>query len=118
HGITSLACRCGNNDCEAATTPRPVPETIIYALTDHTTTNTEPAAPAGGAESVESQPEDATPVKESPEGAGAETDTAAEGRPEPAPAPAPVARPRRNTPALVPGRSGYLFGSGFLPAPF
>ncbi|SRX81328.1 HNH endonuclease signature motif containing protein [Mycolicibacterium parafortuitum] len=118
HGITSLACRCGNNDCEAATNPRPVPETIIYALTDHTTTTTEPAAPAGGAESVESQPEDATPVKESPEGAGAETDTAAEGRPEPAPAPAPVARPRRNTPALVPGRSGYLFGSGFLPAPF
>ncbi|SRX80315.1 DUF222 domain-containing protein [Mycolicibacterium parafortuitum] len=200
HGITSLACRCGNDECEAAVNPRPVPEVVVYALTDHTTTTT-PAAPAADAESVESQPEDvgveaegsesstaasqpaapacgdqapaetrndplgdvegvaepqpeeaapveespegadtdsdtaadtaadepqpepqaedATPVEESPEGADtdSDSDTAAEERPAPAPAP-PVVRPRRNTPTLVPGRSGYLFGSGFLPAPF
>ncbi|WP_110782057.1 HNH endonuclease signature motif containing protein, partial [Mycolicibacterium parafortuitum] len=138
HGITSLACRCGNNDCEAATTPRPVPETIIYALTDHTTntpaelrhdtvdTTTDEPQPdvTVDAESAEPQPEDATPVEESPE--GADSDSAAAGdRPappaeptQPAPAPAPVSTPRRNAPVLLPGRSGYLFGSGFLPAPF
>ncbi|QRZ07449.1 DUF222 domain-containing protein, partial [Mycolicibacterium austroafricanum] len=36
HGITTLACRCGDSDCEAATNPRPVREITVYALTDHT----------------------------------------------------------------------------------
>jgi hypothetical protein len=30
---------------------------------------------------------------------------------------APAPKPRRSTPMLVPGRSGYIFGAGFMPAP-
>ncbi|PQD98230.1 HNH endonuclease, partial [Mycobacterium sp. EPG1] len=151
HGITSLACRCGNNECEAAVNPRPVPEVIVYALTDHTTTNTEPAAraelrndPPVDVEVDEPQPEEAVRVEGSPEGIDAEADqtpepqreeatpvegspgdvdaergTAADEQPAPPAQPSPPApAPRRSAPVLLPGRSGYVFGSGFLPAPF
>ncbi|WP_349269705.1 HNH endonuclease [Mycolicibacterium parafortuitum] len=167
HGITSLACRCGNTECEAAVNPRPVPEVIIYALTDHTTTNTEPAAraelrddPPADTEVDEPQPEEAvraevpregddadaderpepdqpaaldrpappadepsveetTPSKESREGADTDSGAAADEQPAPPAQPSPPApKPRRSAPVLLPGRSGYLFGSGFLPAPF
>ncbi len=112
HGITSLACRCGNTDCEAAVNPRPVPEVIVYALTDQTAKNAEqPAAPADTT-TDEPQPEEAAPVEASPEGADTESDTA------PAEPTQPTSKPRRSAPVLLPGRSGYVFGSGFLPAPF
>ena len=128
HGITSLACRCGNTDCEAAVNPRPVPEVIVYALTDHTTTNTEPAAaqgdqppaeprddPAADTEGDEPQPEEAVRVEVSRE--SEDRDTSADDRPDSDAAPNQP-KPRRSAPVLLPGRSGYVFGSGFLPAPF
>ena len=39
-GITTLACQCGNPDCHASTNPRPLRDITVYALTDHTTTDT------------------------------------------------------------------------------
>ena len=86
HGITTLACRCGNGDCEAATNPRPVREMTVYALTDQSTKQSE-------------MPEQSDPEQ---------SDSA----------PAPTAKPRRSAPTLIPGRSGYIFGAGFMPAPF
>ncbi|WP_349269228.1 HNH endonuclease [Mycolicibacterium parafortuitum] len=135
HGITSLACRCGNTDCEAAVNPRPVPEVIVYALTDHTTTNTEPAAaqgdrppaelrddPAADIEVDEPQPGDAvdaaTNEEQLEEAAPVEGAPDTEGGTAPAQPTQPTSRPRRSAPVLLPGRSGYVFGSGFLPAPF
>ncbi|PQE02539.1 HNH endonuclease [Mycobacterium sp. EPG1] len=123
HGITSLACRCGNTECEAAVNPRPVPEVIVYALTDQTATNTEqPAAPAelrddpaADIEVDEPQPEEAVRVEVSRE--SEDRDTSADDRPDSDAAPSQPA-PRRSAPVLLPGRSGYVFGSGFLPAPF
>ncbi|MDW5610950.1 HNH endonuclease signature motif containing protein [Mycolicibacterium sp. D5.8-2] len=42
-GITTLACQCGNPDCHASTNPRPLRDITVYALTDHTTTDTDDA---------------------------------------------------------------------------
>ncbi|ANI39349.1 HNH endonuclease signature motif containing protein [Mycolicibacterium vaccae] len=94
HGITTLACRCGNGDCEAATNPRPVQEIIVYALTDHTTGQSKTSVEASASES------------ETEEGT------------RPQPTPAPASTPRPSAPTLIPGRPGYIFGAGFMPAPF
>ncbi|WP_169801790.1 HNH endonuclease signature motif containing protein, partial [Mycolicibacterium vaccae] len=36
----------------------------------------------------------------------------------PQPTPAPASTPRPSAPTLIPGRPGYIFGAGFMPAPF
>ncbi|MBV5245327.1 HNH endonuclease [Mycolicibacterium sp. PAM1] len=94
HGITTLACRCGHTDCDAATNPRPPRELTVYALTDQTTANIEETtandADADGGRNAGNGDGDAQP---------------------------PAPKPRRSKPTLLPGRSGYLFGSGFMPAP-
>ncbi|BBY73382.1 HNH endonuclease [Mycolicibacterium parafortuitum] len=136
HGITSLACRCGNTDCEAAVNPRPVPEVIVYALTDQTAKNAEQPAAAQGdrppaelrddppvdVEGDEPQPVDAvdaaTNEEQLEEAAPVEGAPDTEGGTAPAQPSPPAPAPRRSAPVLLPGRSGYLFGSGFLPAPF
>ncbi|MFB1295419.1 DUF222 domain-containing protein [Mycobacterium sp. pW049] len=79
-GVTTLACQCGNPDCEAAANPKPLRDITVFVVTDQTTP---------------------TPVAEST------------GASEPA-----AARPKsRTTPKLTHKRPGYLFGSGFMPAP-
>ncbi|WP_349269771.1 HNH endonuclease [Mycolicibacterium parafortuitum] len=128
HGITSLACRCGNTDCEAAVNPRPVPEVIVYALTDQTAKNAErPATVEPRDDTVhvevdEPQPGDAvdaaTNEEQLEEPAPVEGAPDTEGGTAPAEPTQPTSKPRRSAPSLLPGRSGYLFGSGFLPAPF
>ncbi|ADT97306.1 HNH endonuclease signature motif containing protein [Mycolicibacterium gilvum] len=101
HGITTLACRCGHTDCDAATNPRPPRELTVYALTDQTTAN---------AEETTATDADADGGRNAGSGAG-------DGDAQPAAPPATAPKPRRSKPTLLPGRSGYLFGSGFMPAP-
>ncbi|MBV5242084.1 HNH endonuclease [Mycolicibacterium sp. PAM1] len=93
HGITTLACRCGHTDCDAATNPRPPRELTVYALTDQTTADSASEEPRGDATDADASAGDAQPA----------TPTAP--------------KPRRSKPTLLPGRSGYLFGSGFMSAP-
>jgi len=121
HGITTLACRCANDDCDAATNPRPPRELTIYALTDQTTADAVSEEPRGDA-TAESDNEDA-PETDGVAAADADCTPAQHPTPPPTSSPptaptAPTApKPRRSKPTLLPGRSGYLFGSGFMSAP-
>lgn len=160
HGITTLACRCGNGDCEAATNPRPVHEVIVYALTDHTINQSEipvetTASPSKTDQGKQPEPAEQADTDQAPaelrndprgdpeidglrgEGTTVEVagigsraagtaaddgvdadDQPADSAPPAEPAPAPTPKPRRSAPTLIPGRSGYIFGAGFMPAPF
>ncbi|WP_349269019.1 HNH endonuclease [Mycolicibacterium parafortuitum] len=119
-----LACLCGNTDCDAATNPRPLREIVVYALTDHTTATAEPPSSdtadndSAAFESNKCR-SDETPDVRDDEGDKPQPDpTAPEAtEPEPKSEAAPAPKPRPGASALIPGRSAYIFGSGFMPTP-
>ncbi len=94
-GITTLACQCGMPDCEAATNPRPLRDITIYAITDQTTPTDHTPAPTT---EQHDEPHQGPSTPEAPPAAS-------------------VRKSRRTPQALRHSRPGYLFGSGFMPAP-
>ncbi|WP_036367748.1 hypothetical protein [Mycolicibacterium austroafricanum] len=98
-GITTLACQCGNPDRHASTNPRPLRDITVYALTDHTTTDsgdadtTDTRVTAGGGQEHQLDEEDGAraPTTDDAETAD-DADATVEANP---PAP-PAPKPRRH----------------------
>ncbi|MDG4664061.1 HNH endonuclease signature motif containing protein [Mycobacterium sp. 236(2023)] len=134
HGNLTLACHCNTPDCEAATNPTPLRDITLYAITDNTTPAAKTEAEvdvdlsagnnAAGAEAdvVVTDAEAPRPVPEPPTdenatAAQAEVADAAEPNEtgaKPGDEPADDIA-EANKPAQA--RPGYIFGSGFMPAP-